>query len=98
MNFTISTDQMVSASDARKNFAQLLKKVSSKNGTYYMILQNGKPAGALVGLEWLKENRGEDFMDFEEIRKSWNRYGDEFADAFEALEKIDAKKLPKLLR
>ena len=94
----ISTDRLISASEARKKLGQLLEEVHAHSKNYYVILENGKIAALLVHPDWLKEKSGEEFPDLEKLRKEWERYSKDISEAMENLEKIEKKDLPLLLQ
>lgn len=94
----ISTTRLISASEARKRFGQLLADVHENEKNYYVILENGKVAALLVHPHWLQETIGEDFPDLEKLRVEWGRYAKNISQALNALEKIDSDDLPALLK
>lgn len=98
MGITISTDRLISSSEARKRIGQLIDEIQKNNGNYYVILENGKVAALLVHPNWLKEKSGEEFPSLEMIRKKWDTRAKDIAEALKKLEKIDKKDLPALLK
>lgn len=93
MSLLISSDKLISSSDARKSFGKLLKKVAKEG--YYVILENGKIRAFLVNPELLKDENL--FPSGKELRK-WGRYTHEISEALEEIEKLDPSELPPLLR
>ncbi|OGJ43827.1 hypothetical protein A2974_00225 [Candidatus Peregrinibacteria bacterium RIFCSPLOWO2_01_FULL_48_20] len=93
MSLLISSDKLISSSDARKSFGKLLKTVAKEG--YYVILENGKIRAFLVNPELLKDENL--FPSGKELRK-WGRYTDEISEALEDIEKLDPSDLPDLLK
>lgn len=93
----ISTDRLISSSEARSRFGKLLDEVSVNTGNYFVILENGKIAALLVHPDWLRD-KSEDFPDLEKLREDWGRYSGKIQDAMQNLEKLDKCNLPKLLK
>lgn len=93
----ISTEKLISSSEARRRFGQLVADVND-NENYYVILDNGKVAAVLVHPHWLQEKRGETFPDLEKLREEWERYSGDVSKALEKLDNVASSSLPKLLR
>lgn len=98
MSLTISTDRLISSSEARKVFGKLLKDVSKNAGNYFAILENGKLAAILVHPNWLKDEADDTFPNLEQLRQDWNRYSQDINEAMDHLLTLDKDKLPKLLQ
>lgn len=94
----ISTDRLISSSEARNQFGKLVGEVSENEGSYFVILENGKVAALLVNPNWLKDKDQENFPDLEKLRSDWNRYSTEIKDAMKQLGDLDKNALPKLLQ
>lgn len=94
----VSTNQLVSASDARKKMGPMLDALSSDPGAYFVILQNGKLAGLLIHPDWLKEQGALPFPDLEKLRAHWGRYQKPIHEALDRLDTIDTKSLPEFLQ
>ena len=94
----ISTDRLISSSDARSQFGKLVGEVSKNEGSYFVILDNGKVAALLVNPNWLKDKNEENFLDLETLRSDWNRYTTEIEEAMKQLDSLDKTTLPKLLK
>ncbi len=94
----ISTDRLISSSQARMQFGKLVDEVSKNTGNYFVILENGKVAALLVNPAWLKDGDGNEFPDLESLRKDWGRYTGDIEDAMDNLEKMGKSDLPKLLK
>lgn len=98
MGIIISTDRLISTSEARKQMAKLLDDIQTNEKHYYVILENGKVAALLVHPHWLSGQAGEDFPSLESVRKEWIRSTGHISEALEKLEMTERKKLPLLLR
>lgn len=94
----ISTDRLISSSEARSQFGKLVGEVSKNEGSYFVILENGKVAALLVNPNWLKDKNEENFPDLEKLRSDWNRYTTEIEEAMKQLDDMDKTTLPKLLK
>lgn len=94
----ISTDRLISSSEARKKFGKLLEDIDENEKNYYVILENGKIKALLVHPHWLKEKEGEEFPDLEKLRREWGRYSKDISKALEHLDTLGKKDLPLLLR
>lgn len=94
----ISTDRLISASEARNKFGKLLDDISTNEGNYFVILDNGKVTALLVHPQWLKEKNDEKFPDLEELRSDWNRYSAKVTEAVEHIASLDQDALPALLK
>lgn len=94
----ISTDHLISSSEARSKFGKLLGEITENEKNYFVILENGKVTALLVHPNWLKENNDEQYPDLEKLRQDWSRYQEEISNAMENLENIEQDKLPKLLK
>lgn len=98
MGIIISTDRLVSASEARSKLGKLIDEINEDEGKYFVILENGKVAALLVHPHFLHAEGGESFPDLEKLRREWTRYTKEISGALERLEKMDKEKIPPLLR
>jgi len=98
MSLLISSDKLISSSDARKSFGKLLKTVSSEEGEYFVILENGKIRALLVSPDWIEERSKETFPSLGTIRKSWDRNEEAITEALENLVTIPRNKRPPLLQ
>ena len=94
----VSTDRLISSSEARKKFGQLVEDVSTHKGNYFVILDNGKVAALLVSPDWLNDKQNSDFPDMENIRKNWSHYTANVAEALDRLDDVKKEDLPSLLR
>ena len=94
----ISTDRLVSSSEARQKFGKLIAEVSANKGNYFVILDNGKVAALLVNPDWLKGKQDEEFPDLERLREDWSRYTENISEAMDHLMDLEEKQLPPLLR
>lgn len=95
MAITISTDRLISATEARRNLGKLLSEVSEDVGHYYVILDGGKISAALVNEQWLEKTP---FPDLKALRSPWRRRQTIITAALKNLEKKKKKDLPPLLR
>ncbi len=93
----ISTEKLISSSEARRRFGQLVSDVHD-NENYYVILENGKVAAVLVHPLWLEKKKGENFPDLEKLREEWGRHSGEVSSSLEKLEAMDSSSIPKLLK
>lgn len=98
MAIIISTDRLISSSEARKKFGKLLDDIDENEKNYYVILDNGKVKALLVNPHMLIEQGEEEFPDLEKLRRSWDRYSNQVSEALSKLDKMDPKDLPPLLR
>ena len=94
----ISTDRLISSSEARKKFGALLNEIDGDEKKYFVITDNGKVTALLVHPDFVAAKVGEDFPNLEKLREEWSRYTKDIGDALTKLEKIDKKDLPPLFR
>ncbi len=97
-SLVISTDRLISSSEARNKFGKLLKDISINEGNYFVIMDNGKVSALLVHPKWLKDENGDGFPDLEKLREEWDRYSQPVAEAMEILMTMDQEALPALLK
>lgn len=98
MGIIISTDRLVSSSEARQKFGKLLDEIQENEKNYFVILENGKVTALLVHPHILNMGISEESFDLEKLRREWSRYTKEAASALEKLETKGEKELPLLLR
>lgn len=98
MSLTISTDRLISSSEARKVFGKLLKDIAKNAGNYFAILENGKLAAILVHPNWLKDEANDSFPNLEQLRQDWTRHAADITKAMEKIMELDQAQLPKLLK
>lgn len=97
-NLVVSTDRLIAASEARSKFGKLVKEVSINEGSYYVILDNGKVSALIVNPKWLKNEEENSFPNLEELRENWDRYSKPVSEAMEAIMEMPEKDLPALLK
>ncbi|GEM_PF-6694850 len=95
MPIAITTDRLISATEARRHFGKLLSEVAHNSSAYFVILDNGKVSGVLGNQEMFQ---GKNFASLPEIRKDWDRHTGAISDALQKLSKKKRKDLPKLFR
>lgn len=98
MELLISTDRLISSSEARKRFGCLLKEVASSQEHYFVILDNGKVSALLVNPEWMAIQSDKKFPNIKVLRQSWKSSKEPLQKAFKNLDKISVDQLPKLLQ
>lgn len=98
MAFLVSTDRLITSSEARKCFGKLIKDVSTHKDSYFVILDNGKIAALIVSPLFLQKSTDVVLPNLENIRSLWPRYSEEVRESLANLDAVDEKKLPKLLQ
>lgn len=94
----ISTDRLITASEARNKFGKLLDEIAKNSKNYFVILDNGKVAGLLVAPDWLKDNDETEYPDLEKLRQEWDRYTEDISSAMDNIMTMDKSALPLLLK
>ncbi|MBI2634058.1 hypothetical protein HYW82_00105 [Candidatus Peregrinibacteria bacterium] len=94
----VSTDRLITASEARNKFGKLLDEISKNSKNYFVILDNGKVAGLLVAPDWLRDRDEVDYPDLETLRQEWDRYTQDISDAMDNIIATDSNDLPALLK
>lgn len=94
----ISTERLISSSEARNKFGKLLKDIAGNESSYYVILDNGKVSALLVHPNWLKDEEKDGFPDLEKLREDWDRHSKPVARALDTIMSMNKKQLPSLLQ